>query len=410
MSMRQPKPKQIRLPFSVPRPSRGAAPQARICGIQYTCPRCNVAYCSLDCFRDEKHSQCSEPFYRTTVMESIASDPKADQEEKRRMMEMLRRFEDAAAEGDEALAELEEEEEEEDEDDELAAALEGLDLDALESNQLFHLLPQAHRDRFLAALRNPESEDAKELLRSATERSTVDGGEGETMPTPEELPWWEAPEVPEEDAPPYALPPSLASEGITRDIKPPEGTGVKLAYNALAICLAYVHTLLSFRLPSLSRAHLDSQAVSGDEVKEELGHVVPFLLEPRSTVRYESARDAWAAVWEAIGSGLDPTPTIDLLIRLLTPLPGLIHPPLDTTHVPRILLLLSDLYQLFAKPKPGAAVPRKLAFYLAALRQLSRDDWLRLEREIGKEILKLQEENAGEGGEEIRKENPLYLA
>lgn len=43
------------------------------------------------------------------------------------MMEMLRRFEDAAAEGDEALAELEEEEEE-DEDDELAAALEGLDL------------------------------------------------------------------------------------------------------------------------------------------------------------------------------------------------------------------------------------------------------------------------------------------
>jgi hypothetical protein len=107
--------------------------------------------------------------------------------------------------------------------------------DALESNQLFHLLPQAHRDRFLAALRNPESEDAKELLRSATERSTVDGGEGETIPMPEELPWWEAPDVSDEDAPPYALPPCLASEGITRDIKPPEGTGVKLAYNALAI-------------------------------------------------------------------------------------------------------------------------------------------------------------------------------
>jgi hypothetical protein len=63
----------------------------------------------------------------------------------------------------------------------------------------------------------------------------VYGGEGETIPMPEELPWWEAPEVPDEDAPPYALPPSLASEGITRDIKPPEGTGVKLAYNALAI-------------------------------------------------------------------------------------------------------------------------------------------------------------------------------
>lgn len=45
------------------------------------------------------------------------------------MMEMLRRFEDAAAEGDEPLAELEDEEgEEEDEDDELAAALDGVDL------------------------------------------------------------------------------------------------------------------------------------------------------------------------------------------------------------------------------------------------------------------------------------------
>jgi len=33
MSIRQPKPKQIRLPFSVPRPKKGADAPARVCGM-----------------------------------------------------------------------------------------------------------------------------------------------------------------------------------------------------------------------------------------------------------------------------------------------------------------------------------------------------------------------------------------
>jgi len=70
------------------------------------------------------HSQCSEPFYRTTVLDQIAADPKAGMEEKRNMMEILRRLEERQVEGDEAFAGLEEE----DEEDELRAKLEGWDL------------------------------------------------------------------------------------------------------------------------------------------------------------------------------------------------------------------------------------------------------------------------------------------
>jgi len=73
---------------------------------------------------------------------------------------------------------------------------------------------------------------------------------------------------------------------------------------------------------------------------------------------------------------------------------------------PRILLLLSDVYNLFARPKPGAAVPQKVAFYLAALKQLSREDWLGLEREVQKEVEKLQEENQVDEREEEEPERP----
>ncbi len=71
------------------------------------------------------HSQCSEPFYRTTVLDQIATDPKAGKEEKKSMMEMLRRFEEAQAEGNDALAELDDQDEEE---DELREKLEGVEL------------------------------------------------------------------------------------------------------------------------------------------------------------------------------------------------------------------------------------------------------------------------------------------
>lgn len=61
-------------------------------------------------------------------MDQIATDPKAGMEEKKNMMEMLRRFEEAQVEGDDRFAELEGGDEEEDEENELRAKLEGIDI------------------------------------------------------------------------------------------------------------------------------------------------------------------------------------------------------------------------------------------------------------------------------------------
>ncbi|KAJ1357430.1 hypothetical protein KIN20_015576 [Parelaphostrongylus tenuis] len=38
---------------------------------QYKCPRCNANYCSLRCYRCERHSKCSEGFYKECVKEHL---------------------------------------------------------------------------------------------------------------------------------------------------------------------------------------------------------------------------------------------------------------------------------------------------------------------------------------------------
>lgn len=58
------------------------------------------------------------------------------------------------------------------------------------------------------------------------------------------------------------------------------------------------------------------------------------------------------------------------------------------------------MYDLFSRPKPGAGVPRKLGFYVVALRGLRRDDWLRVEKEVRKEIGMLEDQGGGQDDED----------
>lgn len=108
----------------------------------------------------------------------------------------------------------------------------------IDSNKLFHLLPQEHRDAFLAAIRDPDSEAGRQLLETLNEN----GQEGdEELITPNTLPWWEAPDVADDevgsdpDELEYAEPPSTLSEELFSGIAPPEGMGSKLVYNALTL-------------------------------------------------------------------------------------------------------------------------------------------------------------------------------
>ena len=102
--------------------------------------------------------------------------------------------------------------------------------DTIESNDLLRLLPPEHRNAFIAALRNPDSDAAKRLLDAAV---------ADDDDRPELLPWWERQALQEGDETladeNYEPVPSFVDEGLVAAISPPAGAGLNLAYNALAI-------------------------------------------------------------------------------------------------------------------------------------------------------------------------------
>ena len=35
---------------------------------RYACPKCNLRYCSSDCYKSDRHGACSESFYKAEFM------------------------------------------------------------------------------------------------------------------------------------------------------------------------------------------------------------------------------------------------------------------------------------------------------------------------------------------------------
>ena len=58
---------------------------------QYTCPRCNVRYCSLPCYKSHS-ARCCESFNRDNVLSEMRNASVANPETKKRMMETLKKF------------------------------------------------------------------------------------------------------------------------------------------------------------------------------------------------------------------------------------------------------------------------------------------------------------------------------
>ncbi|ELT96294.1 hypothetical protein CAPTEDRAFT_192100 [Capitella teleta] len=101
----------------------------RVCKIchkndgKYTCPRCNLAYCSVDCYKGVAHADCSETFYKDCVMQGLA-EMNAGSEEKEKILETLQRLEDHNP-----VVDPEEFLEDGDEEEDLAERIADLDLD-----------------------------------------------------------------------------------------------------------------------------------------------------------------------------------------------------------------------------------------------------------------------------------------
>lgn len=162
--------------------------------------------------------------------------------------------------------------------------------------------------------------------------------------------------------------------------------------------MAYLHTLLSFRLPSLSEDYLKQQRVETGEVRKELAELAPFLKEG-SIVRYESLSAAYGSVWEAIAQVSDPPPPPRYLAKLLETTAKLLTPPI-TVDPPRVALVLGDCQRVLDK-----LGRKKVAFYDAALSQLERGEWAKLSREVGREAERIKEQN--EERKDEGKERPM---
>lgn len=54
----------------------------------YRCPRCRLNYCSVNCYRCEKHSKCSEEFYKGQVMSHLQTN-QVDDDVRNQIVELL---------------------------------------------------------------------------------------------------------------------------------------------------------------------------------------------------------------------------------------------------------------------------------------------------------------------------------
>ncbi|KAK2579232.1 hypothetical protein KPH14_008201 [Odynerus spinipes] len=123
----------------------------------YTCPRCGIGYCNLDCYKSEVHLECSESFYKQCVEEELKSS-ESDPEARRKMIEILKRVHEGDIENDMSMES--EDEEELDSDDEanlldLETRLKDIDLD--NPDQVWAILSDAEKQEFEALVKSGEA-------------------------------------------------------------------------------------------------------------------------------------------------------------------------------------------------------------------------------------------------------------
>ncbi|GAA6015794.1 hypothetical protein JCM10207_008797 [Rhodosporidiobolus poonsookiae] len=389
--------------------STADAPPCGVCEKQlsrYTCPACNLPYCSLACFRDPAHKDCSDNFSRQTLREEMQGAPEDGEgkgAEQRRMVEMLKRFEEQQRELEELEREMKDDDgPEDDEDDteegrarrkereELEKRLEGVNLDALSPEDLLAYLSPEQQAAFQSTLQDPARvtrlvdeqfeadepwwivEEERKVLREMVEASKAAAkaqranGEGEEEQENGE----ESEDEEEEDEPvrpllvePAKLPP------LAKDAQGKPVVNQKLVFNIVAVLFAYAYTLRTFALTSFSS--LPVKSTERATAIQVLSQLLPFLVE-RSTAAFDDADQATAYV---VAREDKTTFTPPLVSMLLQDLASILRPTgistissastnfLASHSLATALSALSDLHHLFSTalatsaPSAAAASP-----------------------------------------------------
>ncbi|KAM5537102.1 hypothetical protein V8D89_009248 [Ganoderma adspersum] len=328
----------------------------------YTCPRCNIPYCSLVCFRSEKHGDCSESFYRKEVEIDVKTAPSASTEEKRRMMELLKRFEEDSLDDSPLL------DDDEDGVDGLQWRMQNVDLDTASYEELWAALTPVEREKFMRAVNDPRSELAQQLLTSEElEKTQVE-------------PWWE-PESPsladKQPGPSGVSPPSTLTrrkpsakpsimsipEPLVKQVATSAVSGPLLLYNICALCVAYAYAVRHFAVSPLSS--LSSTDPDRAAVRQSISHLAPFLADRRSTMVHMSLSAVVTDLWSRF-----PTNHVNprLFSLLLQDSAAFLRPATVTVVAFRdavmqdleehpsanVLRVLSDIAALFSEAQDGS--------------------------------------------------------
>ncbi|KAJ8957976.1 hypothetical protein NQ318_001977 [Aromia moschata] len=203
---------------------------------RYSCPRCNILYCSLTCYQANSHLQCSETFYKENVMSELDLD-KNSTDYKTKMLEILQRtHENNMIPSSEEMNDFEnyadfENFDQADSDDDpdfedIADRLAGVDLD--DAEQVWDKLTEDEKQEFVAFLK---SEDVTKLI-------------------PSWQPWWlyhsenKVQDISEEETFKTNCPKVLTIKDFSQITTKPPSECVK--YNLINVLSAYVFTTRYF--------------------------------------------------------------------------------------------------------------------------------------------------------------------
>ncbi|KAI7894551.1 uncharacterized protein EV154DRAFT_498167 [Mucor mucedo] len=197
----------------------------------YVCPRCNLRYCSLACYKDLQHAECTESFYKDSVTAEI-QNRELDKDSKNKMLEMLKRLEE---DNDPSDLLDQDDNDDEDQDEQHHAMLErfaNIDLDNTDPDLIWDLLSDQERKEFEGVL--------SELQHS---------GDWDKLDLPTYIPWWKEAisliqdddEEEEEKSKVPELPDSLPD--FEKMTQPATRHSPHLAWNLLNILATYSYSM-----------------------------------------------------------------------------------------------------------------------------------------------------------------------
>ncbi|XP_071959613.1 zinc finger HIT domain-containing protein 2-like [Antedon mediterranea] len=283
---------------------------------KYVCPRCNVSYCSLACYKSLRHADCSESFYREHVIDEMKNTKKSS-EERQQVLDMLKRLEE-----DDQQYDMNSDEES------LETRLEGLNLEK-DSDLVWEKLTHEEREGFEKLLKNEKFGGLLEIWIpwwSHHDKSLVKEVKGSSDKNHQIT---SAP-----DDVPKILPNITPFNQLLKSGTP----SPSISFNCLNILYCYVHIVRFY-----NGQHYDLPLQSAQGVFQVCD---VFRVNKSYQTVGDAIHSAIAANIKitALRSNLPPSSLVEDLLHLLTG-PDKEH---DTTY---IQAAFSDLHQLFYKAR-----------------------------------------------------------